>query len=367
MNRTLITIAKFTVSFGILAYLFYNAWQQGQFQQLATATKRWEWCLIGLVAALAATVVSFYRWWALVRALHIPFRLTDAMRLGFISQLFNFLSIGVFGGDAMRAVAAARQVPQRMPEAVASVVIDRAIGLLTMFIFCSVAYWLTDFSAIQARHPKTLAAVQAVCQFATAVSIAGVIGLTLLLVLPGVDCWPLYRAAIGLPKIGSTVERLLNVILVYRQSKAQLFCAFLNSMSVNALLAISIFAVAHGVSDTHPSLTQHLVIAPIVMVANAAPLPGGLGGMEFSLDLLYKAFSQPDVPSENGFIVALGYRVILLIIAAIGVVFYFVQKPRLSGGGNSTGRSPRGRAAHEADIIDANANKEGKTGTAITP
>jgi uncharacterized protein (TIRG00374 family) len=328
-KQTLITIAKFAASFGILGYLFYNAWQQNQFQQVAAATKRWEWWLIGLTALLAATAISFYRWWALVRALEIPFRLADAMRLGFISQLFNLLSIGVFGGDAMRAVAAARQVPHRMPEAVASVVIDRAIGLLTMFMFCAAAYWLTDFSAIHSLHPRTLEAVRAVCLLATVLSIAGCVGLVLLLVLPGVNRWPLYRAVTSLPRVGSTIKRLLNVVLIYRRSKPELFCAFLNSMSVNALLAISIYAVAHGISDSHPSLLQHLVISPIVMVANAAPLPGGLGGMEFSLDVLYKAFSQSDVPSEHGFIVALGYRVMLLIIAGIGVVYYFLQPPKM--------------------------------------
>ncbi len=327
MNRTLITIAKFAVSFGILAYLFSNAWQQDQFQQLASATKRWEWWLIGLTACLAATLVSFYRWWALVRALEIPFRLVDAIRLGFISQMFNLLSIGVFGGDAMRAVAAARQVPHRMPEAVASVIVDRGIGLLTMFMFGAVAYWLTDFSSIQAVHPKTLDAVRAVGYFATAVSIIGVVGMILILVFPGFLRWPLFRAITSLPKIGPTIKRLLSVILVYRRNKPQMFSAFLNSMSVNALLSISIFAIAHGISDSHPSLMQHMVISPVVMIANAAPLPGGLGGMEMGLDLMYKAFSSVDAPAEHGFIVALGYRVVLLIIASIGVVFYFVKKP----------------------------------------
>lgn len=329
MNRTLITLAKFAVSFGILGYLFYNAWQQNQFHELASATTRWEWWLIGLAACLAATLVSFYRWWALVRALEIPFRLIDAMRLGFISQLFNLLSIGVFGGDAMRAFAAARQVPHRMPEAVASVVVDRAIGLLTMFIFGATAYWLSDFSQIQARHPKTLEAVRIVCIFATIASVVGVAGLIVILMSPGLNRWPLMRAIVAIPKMGPTIERLLNVILVYRRSKPQMFCAFLNSMSVNALLAISIFAIAHGISDNHPTLMQHLVISPVVMVANAAPLPGGLGGMEISLDLMYKAFSQVDAPAEHGFIVALGYRVVLLIIAGIGVIFYFAKKPAL--------------------------------------
>ena len=149
----------------------------------------------------------------------------------------------------------------------------------------------------------------------------------LILVFPGFLRWPLFRAITSLPKIGPTIKRLLSVILVYRRNKPQMFSAFLNSMSVNALLSISIFAIAHGISDSHPSLMQHMVISPVVMIANAAPLPGGLGGMEMGLDLMYKAFSTVDAPAEHGFIVALGYRVVLLIIASIGVVFYFVKKP----------------------------------------
>jgi hypothetical protein len=51
--------------------------------------------------------------------------------------------------------------------------------------------------------------------------------------------------------------------------------------------------------------------------------------MEISLTLMYQAFSQASAPADHGFIVALGYRVVLLVIAAIGAVFYFVRKPAL--------------------------------------
>jgi hypothetical protein len=327
LNRPLITIAKFAVSFGILAYLFANAWHQNQFQQLAAATQRWEWWLVGLAACLVATLVSFYRWWALARAIDLPLALSDAIRLGFISQLFNLLSIGVFGGDAMRAIAAARQLPQRMPEAVASVVIDRAIGLLAMFVFGAVAYWLSDLSAEQAVHPQTLEAVRVVCVFATVVSVFGMAVLTILLFMPSVDRWPLLGWFQSLPRVGPLIERLWQVVVVYRRNKPQVFAAFLNSMSVNGLLALSMYAIARGISDVHPDLVQHMVISPVVMVANAAPLPGGLGGMEMSLDLMYKAFSSVDAPAEHGFIVALGFRVTLLILAGIGVILYLVKRP----------------------------------------
>ena len=66
---------------------------------------------------------------------------------------------------------------------------------------------------------------------------------------------------------------------------------------------------------------------PRTEALSAAPLPGGLGGMELALDLLYKAFSQVTLPSEHGFVVAIGYRLVWLAVAAIGLGFYLVKKP----------------------------------------
>ena len=264
-----------------------------------------------------------------MRALGIPFRLSNAIRLGFISYIFNFLSVGVFGGDTVRAVAAARQSPDRVPEVVASVFVDRVIGLWSMFVFASVAYWVTDFGEIQARHPETLRAVQSVCLFATVVSAISLALAIIGFMIPEPSLERLDRWLSGIPKLGRPISRLHNVVRVYRRSKAQLFGASLNSMSINALFACSIFCVAHAISPIHPTLGQHLVISPIVMVANAAPLPGGLGGMEFALDLLYKAFSQVQMPSEHGFVVALGYRLIWLGVAAIGAFFYFSKSKRI--------------------------------------
>jgi uncharacterized membrane protein YbhN (UPF0104 family) len=115
LKKHLGTAVKFGISFGILAYLFAQAWRQKQFQQLVGEDVRWGWFLAAFLAGVAATVVSYYRWWALVRVLGIPMRLREALRIGFISQLFNFLSVGTFGGDAVRAIAAARQAPGRVP------------------------------------------------------------------------------------------------------------------------------------------------------------------------------------------------------------------------------------------------------------
>lgn len=329
LKKLCLTLVKLSISLGILGYLFVQAWQQDQIQQLFGPQVRWGWYAAALAAGLAATVISCYRWWTLVRVLAIPFPLREAIRLGFISQLFNFLSVGTFGGDAVRAFAAAQQAPQRVPETVASVLIDRALGLWSMLVFASAAYWLTDFTALEARHPQGLQAVHTLCQVTTWISLLSLLAGGIVVAIPEQQLDRLDHWLARFPRLGPAMSRLHQIVRSYRRQKPQLMAACLNSMTINALFAISIYSVAQGISPDHPTLLQHLVISPIVMVANAAPLPGGLGGMELALDLLYKAFSQVHLPSEHGFVVALGYRLVWLIVAGIGLVFYLVKKPEL--------------------------------------
>ena len=69
----------------------------------------------------------------LVRALGLPFRMRDAMRLGFIGLLFNMVVPGAVGGDFVKAAYLMRE-QSRKTQAAASVAIDRLIGLLGMFV-----------------------------------------------------------------------------------------------------------------------------------------------------------------------------------------------------------------------------------------
>ena len=55
-----------------------------------------------LAAALAVfatgIVLTFVRWWVLVRALGVPARLGDTIHIGFWGYLFNLAPLGVVGG-----------------------------------------------------------------------------------------------------------------------------------------------------------------------------------------------------------------------------------------------------------------------------
>ena len=279
------------MSIGILAWLFNKAWQDDQFQTIAQSPKDWRWLGLAVVACFAAHLLGFWRWRVMVRALDLPFTFVDATRIGFIGCFFNLFAFGVIGGDSLRAFYVCRQIKDKTPQAIGSVIADRVIGLLTMFSVAAIAFAVFDFSTIDSLNPKKLAAVKFAARIATVVSITGFIGLFTVMFVPKITQTPLYRRLIQVPRIGTIIARLADVFHGYASRPGAILIAIVLSLGVNVFFAVTIFAIASGIAGAHPTFSEHFLIEPIAMVANAVPLPGGLGGMEFALDFLYQSFS----------------------------------------------------------------------------
>src|SRR5207248_8333201 len=87
---------------------------------------------------LVAIVVTFVRWFILVRVIEPRFTLRAALLLGFIGNVFNLVIPGAVGGDLIKAAYLVRMHIKKT-QAIASMVIDRIVGLLGLFILASVA------------------------------------------------------------------------------------------------------------------------------------------------------------------------------------------------------------------------------------
>jgi len=82
---------------------------------------------LAFLVYMVGIVGTFLRWYVLVRALDLPFRVRDALRLGFIGNVFNLVIPGAVGGDVIKAAYLCREQARRT-QAVSSMVIDRAVG-----------------------------------------------------------------------------------------------------------------------------------------------------------------------------------------------------------------------------------------------
>ena len=317
MKRHLINALKFAVSAAIIAWLVVKARQDPQFDELVSGGKNWSALAAASLLALAAVVVTIVRWYYLVRALDIPFRPADAFRLGFLGYLFNFVSLGSVGGDLFKAVFIARERPGRRTEAVATVVIDRIIGLYGLFVVATAAVLLTG----QLGSP--VPEVQIICKATLVATGVGAIFI-LVLLIPGFTSGTVSEMVGRIPKLGPLLDKLIRAVRIYRRKPGVLTLALLLSLAVHCLTAGSVYLVARGLPGEAPSLAAHYVMVPLATLTGVLPLPmSGLGAFEAALEFLYRHL--PDgtaAAASKGLVTALGYRVISMLIAVIGLGYY---------------------------------------------
>ena len=322
MNRKIIiTVLKYGISIAILSYLYYK--NRGEFDEFLETEKNYGWLALAGCTITLACLLSYIRWQQLANAIRLPLSFVDAIKLGFIGSFFNVVAFGVVGGDSLRAFYAARNNRDRVPEAILSVFIDRFIGLCVMFGFAAVAWFLNGIP-LGEDATATQKGIRFTCLFAGVCAAIGFAGLITFVMMPGIKNWGIIRWFSKLPKVGPLIEQGINASTLYSENKFVIVKAICLSLCTNALFAVTIFLVATAITSSPPPLADHFVMSPIAMVANSAPLPGGVGGMEAALAVLYDGFN-----AEGGFVVALGYRLCILLVSFIGLFVWLGYRSNL--------------------------------------
>ena len=332
--KYLVSTIKIAASVCILYWLYSHASKEKGFSDLISNPKLWHWLFVGFTLCFLAHLISYIRWGILVRALGIEFSTNDATRIGFIGLFFGLFAFGVVGGDSLRIYYAARQEKNRLADIFCSVFIDRALGMLAMFTFATIGYAWVGVDYVSA-DPEKLRNVQLVCKIIAAATLVGWIIIAVYFFTPGLADNRLIKWLKQLPKVGAIFGQLMDSALLYREKISVVLTIIGLSVLVNLCFVGAVFFLAMGLGVVHPPFAKHFVIAPISMAANAIPLPGGIGGMESMLAFFYAALSSTDEIGP-GFVVAIGFRIMLLILAAIGSIAWFANRAQISSLGRDS-------------------------------
>ena len=322
MKKTLLTLLKIGISVGIIAYLIWDAQRPNKegvnvFEQLRDRPKQWGLLAAAWVFCASAVMLTLIRWWYLVRAVEVPLRFRDALRIGFLGYLYNLAPLGIIGGDVLKAWMLAWEYPRSKARAVASVIVDRVIGLYLLFIVASAAIILTGFWRLDDPQGH----IRTVCIVTFTVTAVGAVCVALVL-SPGATDGRGSRALARLPRVGHAFSSLLEAIRIYRSKPRVLFVASLMSVGVHVLFATGVYLIARG------SVRPDALPGRALRGQSAGRLDGAIplvaGPFEFVLNLLYTLVPEPGiiVPPGQGLVVALGYRLICVLIAAIGFCYY---------------------------------------------
>jgi glycosyltransferase 2 family protein len=338
MKKILVTLLKLGISLGLIAYLIWNAshgaGKANIFINLRDEPKDWGMLACAWAAAAAAVVLTFIRWWYLVRALGIPCRLADAIRISFWGYLFNLAPLGIVGGDLVKAVMLAHEHRQYRAKAVASVLFDRVIGLYLLFIVATAAILLTGLW--RTDEPK----IAWICYATFIITAGGALGIALLYV-PGVLDGPIFRALGRLPRVGRLITSLIEAVGLYRYLPKVLFYSSIMCIGVQCLFALGIYFIARGLPGDVLSLGLYFVLWPLSSAVGVLPLP--FGPTEAVLDYLYSHIPQAGVSiaEGQGLVIALCYRFITVLVAALGIGYYFRNRREVSEAIHEDEQAPR--------------------------
>lgn len=317
---------KWPVGLGILAWLYYR--NQKALAEIAAAPKNWNYAVFAFGLVAGSTLVTFLRWYLLVRAQGFAFRKRDAIRYGFVGLMTNYIAPGSVGGDLFKAVLLARDQSSRRFVAVATVLLDRILGLLALFMVGVVATMLPhDFPDSPEVKANT-----AVLWIGT---LAGLTGLVLMLI-PAITRWDWVNRLSRLPLVGHIIGELIHGVELYQAKPLAIFGALGLSLVGHAGLITGFYFCARWMQQPWvPDLAAHFCFMPNAeLVGVLGMTPGGVGALEWAVEKSYVLVNPGTVPEAQarvaGLMAAIAFRVVTLTITAIGAGYYFSSRREIS-------------------------------------
>lgn len=321
MKKILITLLKIALSAGILSYLVWEAHRNAAFAHLRQQPKDWGLLAGALAACAGAVLLTLVRWCFLVRALGLPLRMRDALRIGFLGYLFNLAPMGIVGGDLLKAVLLAKHQKGHRAKALASVFVDRVLGLYLLFVVASVALLATGFGNV----PEVRWVANATLALSAIATLGVIVALS-----PDLTNGKSTRWIGKIPYVGPPLLQVVDAVQMYRHKLPVLAASAAISVGVHSLFSLGVFLIATGLYDRVPSLAMHFVLSPLSAAAGVLPLP--MGPFEFVLDRLYlfAPVAGGAMMPGQGLVIALGYRIITVLIAAVGVCYYLGSREEVA-------------------------------------
>lgn len=272
---------------------------------------------LAFVIYMTALLGTFARWFFLVRAVGLKFRPADAVKLGFIGNVYNLVVPGAVGGDVLKGVFLVRAQPRNKASAIASMVIDRILGLAGLFLLAGVS----GLFALGRANDQVRVLIGIVWA-ALAVGLSGLFALFTPQLYPMLD-----RLALGRARLAKVVKELESAASAYRSKPGLVVGALLGSSCLHGLYVVAFYAVSRAIFDDLPTFAEHFVIVPLVLFTTAVPLPfGALGLTENASGVLF-GLGRTDVAAAaaNGAVAMMAFRTIMYAGGLVSLVVYLAN------------------------------------------
>ncbi|CAK8723947.1 hypothetical protein KKHLCK_13455 [Candidatus Electrothrix laxa] len=282
----------FQLKLGIsLCLLLFVLWKteigntEGRRELLLTLRNADErYVLLSLVTGLLPIIVSAWRWQILLRSKGIQMKITRLFSLYLVGRFFNLFLPGSIGGDAARIWGLSQNSGEKR-EGLASIVVERASGMIVLILFASLALLL-------GLHQYPLRIFIVALAFLTALTL---ISFWLILnrdFLALLSRWLGHRFSLA-EILFTELQHIQDAIRAYKDTPAALFQAFVLSALFYCTAIVNVW-VSTCVFLPDASLFSMLLIVPALMLIMNLPVSiGGAGLLEAGFAILFPLFGYP--------------------------------------------------------------------------
>lgn len=290
--------ARAAVAAGLAGYILWKSHPRDVLAALAGA----DWRLIAIAVALvvADRALMAYRWLVLLCILDPAERppFSDVIRIFFVSTFLGTFLPASVGADAVRAYSMTR-LNVRGSDAVASVFMDRMLGVASLFVMAAVGLLLARDLAANVTIVLALGVAAAAC------------AVTLLVVFSETAARGVSAMLTPMPaKVRATGDRVLASIRRYSAYHGSLVNVFAGSVAVQILRVVQAYFLGLGLAIALP-LPAYFAFVPLILIVMLLPVTfNGIGTSQVAFVWF---FGRAGVPAASAFTLS-------VLFVALGVV-----------------------------------------------
>jgi uncharacterized membrane protein YbhN (UPF0104 family) len=313
---SLVNLALVVLAFSLLGLVLWQ--NREKIRQVFAHPLDLRLLVLGILIFQVSLLITYVRWYLLVRVIEPRFTLRATLLLGFIGYVFNLVIPGAVGGDFIKAAYLVRMHIKKT-QAVASMVIDRILGLLGLFVLAAVGGAIAwDVASADVRKLIMAAWIATGAGFAV---LAIIFTQAISRVFPGFGG--------GHGRLAGIVTELKAMSTTYIRRLDVVSLALGLSVLGHALNVLAFFLMGRMLFPTSMSTTlgQHFLMVPLTLFTMVVPLPfGALGLSEEIGDQVGKLVGHP-----GGALAMLGFRVLMYACGLISACVYLINLRQVRG------------------------------------
>lgn len=320
---SVIAVAKLGIAIALFVYLLSSvrARDPNTFESLWNARLNWGMLVASALCYCATLVMMWVRWSVNLRALGLRYRGIQIARAGLIAYALDFAAIGPAGSDVTKGLLLSRGRSTERARVLASVAVDRVVGLLCLLTFVSFGIVVTGLDRVAPPLRVWVGAIPWLAAFGIMMLVACLFSDRLLAIFQRVvPAW-----------IAQLIASLRGGLTAYRQSWRLLLAAVLLSFSMLAVQVLAFHLASVAMPGEGPTYTQHVAIVPLAMISSIVPLPGNaLGVLDYAMTTLSEKIGGQTHFAANALLTLMAIRVLEVFVSSAGLLLYLVTSKRES-------------------------------------